>query len=153
MSSAIFFVVFLVVGAAAGAGWRDCTVGQPLMNVSDFSVTPASPKHGAFVRVGFVAAWAAALTGGSVNFTMTFNGAPFRHAVHDLCHVLLLMHKFEPAVPLCPVPPQPTGFSFKSAPIFVPPTVPVGVYSARLELSDSAGTAFNCIALDLTIRN
>jgi hypothetical protein len=133
--------------------WRDCTIGSTWFNVSNVGVTPPNPKHGMFVRIDFQAAWTQTVTGGSINFTMQFNGKPFKQVVRDLCHSLQLAHKFDPAISECPVPPAPApGFAFKSAPIFVPPSVPVGTFVARLELQDANNTVFSCMELDLTIR-
>jgi hypothetical protein len=99
----------------------------------------------------FEAQWNKVINGGALNFTMDFNGHNFRHAVHDLCHILQIMHRFDPGVTPCPVPAQPGGFKFKSAPIFVPPTVPVGVYAAHLEVADDTGDTFLCVNYDLSI--
>jgi hypothetical protein len=133
--------------------WRDCTIGATWFNVSNVGVTPPNPKHGTFVRIDFQAAWTQTVTGGSINFTMQFNGKPFKQVVRDLCHSLQLAHKFDPAISECPVPPAPApGFAFKSAPIFVPASVPIGTFVARLELQDANSTVFSCMELDLTIR-
>ena len=74
-----------------------------------------------------------------------------RHSVHQLCELLRLGHVFDRHIHECPVPPG--RLRTRSNAIYVPPTMPLGLYSTRISVwNDNHTQEMLCLDWDVHIR-
>lgn len=119
-------------------GWSNCGSSDDLFALRSFTLSPDPPRRSRMLSVRVAGDLATALTGGTLNYTVTFGIIPIVQDSLSLCEALAL----EPKIPQCPLR---SGEWDVRHEVEMPREVPFGRYNVRAAAWDLEGRQIFCV--------
>jgi hypothetical protein len=119
-------------------GWSNCGTTNDLFQLGTFSMTPDPPRRSSTLSVRVAGTLAEQLTGGRLNYTVSFGIIPIVQDSIELCEAL----KLEPKIPQCPLR---SGEWDVTHHVEMPREVPFGRYVIRAAAWNNDGREIFCV--------